>query len=519
MITKAKYMTSISCFFKNQLKGYYRFLGILFMLIVQEQLTNAQITVRYKSDIQGGATIIGNSWFYSAPGAATTRLTPDIDNIAGTTLSTSADLILPAGSKIIKAFLSLEKGSAGTPFTSVRLKVPGASDYQLIVAPGSYFLISRLASLYNQSVFDITSLMPNDGFVSTAGGGAAGRYFLADPTPAPSDMGGWSIIVVYTNPASKFRNVTVADNWQYFNGTSVNTDISGIKIPSSGVVKAVVGVTGTYGDRGYTDNLLFGEVSGTLTALADPMTGVTNDALNSSIAMTPLNNVSEDGGPSISGNVTTRNPISAGHYFGTAESWDYDADVFNASGVLAASATPINIRLQQQSTGGDVLVSGSYFVSVNLANPPKLIKSVAPATMTDEGTATYTWTISNTGADAVTQTNLDFVDTLPSNIIVAAVPDIVITGGAGGVVTASAGAGKVSLSGLTLNAGQTATIKVNITNRAGQLNGSCATNPAGFTNSATNISAISIVDLSSLTPQCITITPKCYATGSTPDIH
>jgi hypothetical protein len=47
--------------------------------------------------------------------------------------------------------------------------------------------------------------------------------------------------------------------------------------------------------------------------LSDPSTGANNDALNSSIAWTSNNNVTADGGPSISGNYTARNPISAGH--------------------------------------------------------------------------------------------------------------------------------------------------------------------------------------------------------------
>jgi hypothetical protein len=59
-------------------------------------------------------------------------------------------------------------------------------------------------------------------------------------------------------PNSKFRNVTVADNWQYFINSTVSSNVTGVKVPGSGTVKAVVGVTGTYGDRGYSDLLNFG---------------------------------------------------------------------------------------------------------------------------------------------------------------------------------------------------------------------------------------------------------------------
>jgi hypothetical protein len=82
-------------------------------------------------------------------------------------------------------------------------------------------------------------------------------------------MGGWSIIVVYSNPNSKFRNVTVADNWQYFINSTVSSNVTGVKVPGSGTVKAV-GVTGTYGDRGYSDLLNF-EPTSVLVALSDPL--------------------------------------------------------------------------------------------------------------------------------------------------------------------------------------------------------------------------------------------------------
>jgi hypothetical protein len=75
------------------------------------------------------------------------------------------------------------------------------------------------------------------------------------------------------------------------------------------------------------------------------------------------------------------------------------------------------------------------------------------------------------------------------------------------VVTATAGSGTVSLTGLSLNAGQTATISVDITNVSGQTNASCAGIPSGFTNSATNITIPSgvVLNASTITPQCLIV--------------
>lgn len=486
----------------------------------------AQTTIRYQNNIHGGATLFGNSWFYtnSAATCSPTMLTADVDDDPGTYMSSSADLILPAGSIIVKAFLAIERGQFyynSMPLTSVKLKVPGASSYATLTPASSSFLTNRTSNFddtyfFEQSVFDITSLMPANGFVSSASGGPAGRYFLADPgtNDYNFEMGGWSIIIVYSNPASKYRSITVADNWQIFStGDIVNTDVTGVRVPASGTVNAVVGVTGSYGDRVdchysqvYTDFLRFGQTTGPLTDLADPMTGSTNNALNSSIAVTAQNNVSADGGPSMSGNVTARNPISAGHIYGPSESWDFDADIFSASGILPASATLLNIRLQQASNNGDVLVSGSYFISVDLA-APILTKQLAPSTIYDGGTAIYTFTVNNASPGSIPQSDIAFTDVLPANIRVAAVPNISISGGSGGVVTAAAGSQQISLTNLSLNAGGIATISVAVTNMPGQLNSSCGSNPAGFTNGQGNFSYINGVTTSSLAPQCLVVNP------------
>lgn len=190
--------------------GAIRTFGLVLLGLSLVSLNSfSQVAIRYQNDIKGGVTIIGNSWFTGTSGG----VLANIDNDASTTASGSADLILPAGSTILKAYLAIEKNGSGY-FTSTKLMVPGASSYTTL--PSSSTIANRTNSGYQQAIWDITSLMPANGYVSIAGGGAAGRYFLADPLPAPSTMGGWSIIVVYSNPNSKFRNVTVADNWQYF---------------------------------------------------------------------------------------------------------------------------------------------------------------------------------------------------------------------------------------------------------------------------------------------------------------
>ena len=405
-------------FTKNKVSLVQFFLFLTILLSVGTSF--GQTTTRYQSVIKGGATLFGNSWYYSTTsntGTNTnTRLVPDIDGDATTSHSTSSDLILPAGSRIERAFLAIEKGINGGSFTSVKFKAPGSAAYTTLNTTTA-LANKTTGATYYQAIWDVTTMMPATGYVSVAGGGTAGSYFVADPLPSSTTlpMGGWSIIVVYSNANSPSRNITVADNWQFFNNATVNSDVNNVTVPASGIVTAVVGLTGTYGDRTYSDFLRFGTTTGALTNLADPRTGVTNDALNSSIAMTANNNVSADGGPAMSGNVIARNPISGGHIYGPAESWDYDSDIFNASGILPNSLLPINVRLQQESTGGDFLASGSYFISIDVT-APTVTKTLSPTTIIDGQTATYTWVVANNGGGAAQLTGLGFVDTLPTNI-------------------------------------------------------------------------------------------------------
>ncbi|MCW3160838.1 GEVED domain-containing protein [Chryseobacterium oryctis] len=473
-------------------------------------------TIRYNDVIQGGVTMIGNSW-YRANAGSTTAIVPDVDDDPTTTWSTSADLILPPGSTIEKVLLSAEKSGAAN-FTSVMLKVPGSTSYTTLTAATS---IANRTNGYAQMIWDITSMIPANGYVSTAGGGAGGRYFVAQPTPAPAYiyMGGWSMIVVYKNANSKYRHVLVTDSWQISPPTTITKVVSGVKIPASGTVKGVIGITGTYGDRPGADYLRFGKVGTTLTNLKDPMTGSTTDVMNSSIAWAVNNNVSADGGPAISGNYTARNPISQWNWGdGPAESYDFDADIFDITGILAPSSTPVDVVFEQYGSG-DVVVSGSYFISIDVATPPVLTKNLSVNSIPDGGITSYIWTVTNNAADAVFQ-SIDFTDNLPSSIKVAAVPNASITGGTGGVVTADPNTGHVTVSGLLLNPGESATITVDITNVSGELNVSCTTNPSAFTNGSSNITIPQggILNTTTIVPQCLIVTDGtayCYKPGLT----
>ncbi len=517
---------------------YKKFL-VLFLLYLSVNFSS-QTTVRYQKNIRGGVTMIGNSNYlqssdFNVPNPAVLN---DVDGDPSTTISTSSDLILPAGSKIDYAYLTVQTGYEATPgdMISIKFKVPGGNYLTLnssspqFIAAKSVLDPSPGTRKYRQIIFDVTSLLPQNGFVSTSAGGLSGRYFVADPIPnfptnQRTNMGGWSLIVVYSNTNSLYRNITIADNWQFFGGgaTTVNTDIPNIQMPGSGTVNVTVGVAGLYGDpsisgypcNGCNDFIKFGVIGTTLTNLQDPVTGVTNDALNSTIGWSANNDVSVDSGISISGSYTARNPSSGftpANYAptGTWGSADYDSDIFSANGILPADGTLKNVRLSQQTTGSDYLVSGSYFISVETSTLT-LSKSLTSNSILDGDISTYTFSITNTSSNPVNQTGAFFTDNLPSSIIVA--PNANITSScSGSIVTANPGSSTISVSNINLAPNQSCTITVDATNVLGQYNTTCNPNNSAFTNSTSNIVSSSNL-VSSFQPVCLVVNPRyCYET-------
>lgn len=516
---------------------FTRSLVLVCVLLFAAFQTSAQVaaTVRYQNSIRGGLAVAANSLVL--------RQDVFVNNSGGTTMSSYSDLVLPAGSTIVKAFLLIEgfPTNAASKLTSVKFKVPGAAAFTTLTPTSPGFIRNVIQTItvnggllgggiqnyyYSQFSIDVTSMMPANGYVSTitAGGNAAttGRYTVADPAPStPTNKGyGWSLMVVYSNPASKYRNVTIADAFTGYGGgvtTPVTTTVNNVSVPASGTVNAMVMVTGTWGDRtnattAFGDKISFGKAGSALTLLSDPTTLVTNDAMNGTIGMQVPNNVTIDGVTGmVSGNYTARNPYNTFDVSGNKESYWFDCDVFNASGILAPSATPINAQVQVQVIDGDLIGCGAYGISIDIA-PTKLTKLISPTTIPCGGTATYTFTITNTEPGAINQTNIGFTDNIPSGLVIANPNGVVVTGGSGAVVTAVAGTNMFTLSGLNLPANQTATITLNVTNVAGQYNASCASNPTTFTNGSANIVNNTSNLGNGVAPQCLIVTAPAIPT-------
>jgi hypothetical protein len=190
--------------------------------------------------IKARATVFGNSWYYYASSKPETRLSPDIDSDDSTSHSANSDLILPAGSRIERAFLAFEKRIGGGSFTSVKLKASGFTSCIILYA--TIDLSNKSTVYYHQGIWDVTSSVPGNGYGTAVGGGTGGRYFLLDRMPSSTlvPMGSWSIIVVYSKSNSRFRNSIVTDNWKLINNISVASDVNNVAVLACGIVTAVL---------------------------------------------------------------------------------------------------------------------------------------------------------------------------------------------------------------------------------------------------------------------------------------
>ena len=314
------------------------------LLLISISLLNAQPVTHYQQGIRGGLTYASNCL----------KNTNWINSAGGTTMSAHSDLVLPAGSKIIKAYLFVEAldgdGLIGvnTPvINSIRFK-SGTNAYVTLdnTSPGFISNSNVSGATINEAQFliDVTNMVPPNGYKTNyvQGGqfNTLGNYAVADFAPsAGCDYVGWSLVVVYTNPNSPLRSISISSVNNYYSDP-VLVSIPNIVVPSVGAVNAFVIATSTEGETA-TDGLSFG-ANGTLTALSDPGGGGTANPANGTIAIAPGNNVSTDGGPVIAGNYEARGPFN-GYTAGNNFSNRYDCDIFDASGILPNSTTPITV--------------------------------------------------------------------------------------------------------------------------------------------------------------------------------
>jgi uncharacterized repeat protein (TIGR01451 family) len=107
------------------------------------------------------------------------------------------------------------------------------------------------------------------------------------------------------------------------------------------------------------------------------------------------------------------------------------------------------------------ITGGTASATLFVVAPPVIAKAFNPTAVTPGATSTLTLTLTNPPANTVSANGVAFTDTLPANLVVATPNGLSNVCGLN--VTAVAGSGAISLTGGTLNTGQSCTVSVNVT--------------------------------------------------------
>ncbi len=306
----------------------------------------------------------------------------DTDADAATFNSSSSTFAPPAAHEVLFAGLYFggrvtagAGGGTAAPNAAARgnalLQTPAGGSY--VPVTGTVVDSAGIAGAY-VAFADVTALV-------RAGG--AGRYAVANVQSGTGmdRFAGWSLVVVYRDPAQPLRNLTVFDGLAVIEqgDPPLSIGVSGFRTPLAGPVRTSVGLVAYEGDRGSAGDRL--ALDGQL--LSDAANPATN-LFNSSVSFEGTNTISQRIPAFING-------------------LGFDADRIVADGFLANGATSATFAA---STTLDQYMIQVVTFTTDLSAPR--LEVAKSATDLDGGevdpgdTLRYTMTTTNTGDDAAT---------------------------------------------------------------------------------------------------------------------
>ena len=412
-----------------------RVIFLLSLLLFISVFTDAQTrsySLVYSDNLKGGSTVFGNTLMniITKKKVDVTKMNDnsadgnsiygndnedmeyvDIDGSTGegsaTRNSSSADLILPAGTNTIKlARLYWGGRIKNTDFDlsksanqTVKIRKGTSGAYYDVVALGlDKTPISNAGSGYTeyQAYSDITAFVKNNG---------AGTYEIGNvPLTTGSigsggNHGGWSIVVVYENPALSYNSVRLYDGFeQVYNGgnsTTTTVTLTGLDVPSGAMAAsdAKMSVVAWEGDANLTGDFL--KING------HTFSNATNASDN------PWNGTITDNGV----HVTTKNP----NY---TNQMGIDIDMFDVGSGYGINPNDNSVTLQF-GTEADQYYPGVFTFTIKMKDPTiTLDKTVSDANHNNLGeigeVLTYTLKGGNNGIGNAN--NVVVADTLPSTV-------------------------------------------------------------------------------------------------------
>ena len=411
-----------------------------FMLGMLNTAAKAQLSIRpytlvYSENLKGGTTMSGNTSMHivdngtpnlvkmnesglnagaSQYGNDNQNMTfIDIDATAGTTNSTSADLVLPAGTNIIK-FARLYWGGrinnsviTASPDTLRKIKIrkgiTGA--YTDAIAPAAnvdQFAITATEKVY-QTYVDITQ------FVNALGGGT---YTVANLPATAGVIGsggkyaGWSIVVAYENTTQPYNSLRVYEGFAqvFSNGavTTLNVTLSGLNVPNNtlNADEAVMTTMAWEGDAslGASTNNPFGDFM-----------RVNNIAVSN--AMNPVANYWNGSITKNGVNVATKNPN-----YTNQMGIDIDEVNVGTGFNIQPNATTVSVQF---GTEADQYFPSLFTFNIRMKDPlVTLNKTVTDASANGfvDANEELTYVLSGSNGGNGVAYNAIVVDTLPSNV-------------------------------------------------------------------------------------------------------
>ncbi|HSP17686.1 MAG TPA: hypothetical protein VLV78_23275 [Thermoanaerobaculia bacterium] len=292
---------------------------------------------------------------------------------------------------------------------------------------------------------------PN-GITNTCGGtptavAGATSVSLTGTTLAPNTPCTLSLNVSGTTPGVKNNSVTVTST-EGGTGSTSNASITVVAPPV--IIKAFGAASIPL--NGSTSLSFTIQNNNTTTTL----TGVGfSDTLPAGLVIsTPNGATGTCGGGTITNTQGTNGISLTGATLAQSSSCTFSVNVTGTAG-----GTQNNTTGSVTSTEGGT--GGTASASINVVAPPSIAKAFGAANLPLNGTTSLTFTITNPSANTVAETGLAFTDSLPAGLVVATPNGLTNT--CGGIATAVAGSGSVSLTGGTIAASSTCAVAINIT--------------------------------------------------------
>lgn len=323
---------------------------------------------------KGDATIIGNRVVVGGSNTkdnhATTITNVDNDGDAATAFnSTNATFNLPSGASVYWAGLYWGGRSTNAARNTIKFKHASQS-YQTITATqldDGNTITGAIGENHYQCFADVTTYFQTYG---------SGIYWAGDVYTMTGNgsndpygtgyYGGWSVIIIYSDPNEVYRNITVFDGYNVCWNNTITVNVSGFLTPETGSFTTKLGVIAWEGDLYITD---------------DRLRMNTNNAANNIISTASPGNNFFNG--SITG--TPRSPL-------TNQNWgvDFDYMVSNINPPNNSSSTNMYF-----SSSGDFYLPGALIFSIEI-NPVLLpVQLTSASSACRDGKPELTWVTSS----------------------------------------------------------------------------------------------------------------------------